>query len=75
MAKSAHVTLSGDIEGDYRVTEQGPAGELRLVPDYPSAGTSWKAILERASAREATPEELERFTAEHGPLLPPDGEG
>jgi hypothetical protein len=34
-----------------------------------------KSIRERAGAREATDEEFAAFEAEHGPFLPPDGEG
>ena len=32
-----HVTLSGDIKGEYVVKDIGPGGELTLVPDT-SAG-------------------------------------
>jgi hypothetical protein len=70
MAEEAHVTLSGDIEGAYVVIERGPGNELRIAPD-----TSWKAILERTGGREATEEEIAAFEREHGPFLPPDGEG
>jgi hypothetical protein len=66
-----HVTLSGDINGEYVVKDIGPDGEITLVPD-----TSWKAILARGGGRELTPEEWENFLAEHGPhMQPPDGEG
>jgi len=66
-----HVTLSGDIAGDYVVEDRQPGGRLVLVPD-----TSWKAILARSGGREMTPEESAAFWAEHGPhMLPPDGEG
>jgi hypothetical protein len=66
-----HVTLTGDIAGDYVVEDQQPDGRLVLVPD-----TSWKAILARSGGRELTPQEWEDFLAEHGPhMLPPDGEG
>jgi len=66
-----HVTLSGDISGEYVVKDTGPGGEITLVPD-----TSWKAILARGGGRELTPEESAAFWAEHGPhMLPPDGEG
>jgi len=70
MAEEVHVTLSGDIEGAYVVIERGPGPQLRIVPD-----TSWKAILERTGGREATEEEFAAFEREHGPFLPPDGEG
>lgn len=67
VAEQAHVTLSGDIAGDYLVVGQRPDGELRLVPD-----TSADAILRRLGHTRAT---LAEFEAEYGPLQPPDGEG
>jgi hypothetical protein len=70
MAERAHVTLSGDISGRYVVEERDPSGRLVLVPD-----TSWKAILDRSGGRQATPDEITAFEREHGPFLPPDGEG
>jgi len=70
MEQPVHITLTGDIEGAYVVTERRPGGELVIPPD-----TSWKAMLERTGARDATPKELAAFEAEHGPFLPPDGEG
>jgi hypothetical protein len=66
-----HVTLSGDINGEYVVKDIGPDGEITLVPD-----TSWKAILTRGGGKELTPQQWEDFLAEHGPhMLPPDSEG
>ncbi|HEY5342625.1 MAG TPA: hypothetical protein VIJ66_03090 [Solirubrobacteraceae bacterium] len=70
VATQPHVTLSGDIVGEYLVKDKGPDGELTLVPDK-----SWKAILARNGERDATPEEFAAFVAEYGPFLPPDGEG
>jgi hypothetical protein len=70
VAERPHVTLSGDISGRYVVTEQRPTGELRLVPD-----TSWATTLEKLGGRDATQEEIDAFEREHGPFLPPDGEG
>ena len=70
MEQPTHITLSGDIEGAYVVTEKRPGGELVIVPD-----TSWKAMLERTDARAASPEEFAAFRAENGPFLPSDGEG
>ncbi len=71
VATQPHVTLSGDIVGEYIVKDKGPDGELTLVPD-----TSWKAILARNGERDATEQEWQDFLAEHGPhMLPPDGEG
>lgn len=70
VAAPPHVTLSGDLAGEYVVTDQRPDGELTLAPDK-----SWKAILARNGERDATPEEFAAFVAEYGPFLPPDGEG
>lgn len=71
MELHAHVRLSGDRAGDYVITEERPDGSLTLMPD-----TSWKAIKERSSARDATTEEWESFMQEHGgDMLAPDGEG
>jgi hypothetical protein len=39
------------------------------------ADFSAKAILARHGERAATSEEFAAFEAEHGPFLPPDGEG
>jgi hypothetical protein len=66
-----HVTLSGDIKGEYVVKDIGPGGELTLVPD-----TSAAAIRERGGSKRLTPQQWEDFLTEHGPhMLPPDGEG
>jgi len=71
VSRQAHVTLSGDIAGEYVVVERGSDGELTLAPD-----TSITAIRKRLGTRAPTPEELESFWREYGPLmLPPDGEG
>ncbi len=70
VAAPPHVTLSGDLVGEYVVTGQRPDGELTLTPDR-----SRKAILARNGERPATPDELAAFEAEYGPFLPPDGEG
>ncbi len=67
VAEQAHVTLSGDINGAYVVTDRRPSGELTLVPD-----TSAQAILSRLGHQQAT---LGEFEAEYGPVRPPDGEG
>lgn len=59
MATEPHVTLSGDIVGDYIVKRKGPAGELTLVPDtYPT-------VVPEFSGRRMTPAEFDRFMAEH----------
>ena len=72
-----HVTLSGDINGNYVVEDQLPDGHLVLVPDpddpYPTV--TWAEMLKRSGGRDATPEEFAAFEAEYGPFLPPDGEG
>jgi hypothetical protein len=73
-----HVTLSGDIVGEYVVEDTHPDGRLVLVPDpddnaYPTV--TWAAMLKRSGGRDATPEEFAAFEAEYGPFLSPDGEG
>ena len=74
VAAPPHVTLSGDLVGEYIVKDEGPDGELTLVPDtYPAV--KWAEMLERSGGRDATPEEFAAFEAEYGPFLPPDGEG
>jgi hypothetical protein len=70
VSRQAHVTLSGDIAGEYVVVDQRPDGELTLAPDK-----SWKATLAHDGEREANPEEFAAFESEYGPFLPPDGEG
>lgn len=67
MELHAHVELSDDRVGEYRVTEERPDGSLTLVPD-----TSFKAIRKRLGTEPAT---LAEFEAEFGPVRPPDGEG
>jgi hypothetical protein len=65
--RASHVTLNGDMSGDYVVVEKRDDGSLVLQPD-----TSMEAIRRRHNA---TPATLEEFEAEYGPLQPPDGEG
>jgi hypothetical protein len=65
--KLVHVTLSGDIAGEYIVKDERPDGELTLVPN-----TSAQAILDRLGHTQATLAELED---EYGPVRPPDGDG
>jgi hypothetical protein len=69
MERPAHITLSGDREGEYVITEERPGGALVIVPD-----TSWKAMLGEGEG-DATEEEIAALEAEHGPFLTPDGEG
>jgi hypothetical protein len=64
---AAHVTLSGDLSGEYVVLEKRDDGSLLVAPD-----TSADAILRR---HDMTPATLEEFEAEYGPIQPPDGEG
>ncbi|HEV2998495.1 MAG TPA: hypothetical protein VGX16_05265 [Solirubrobacteraceae bacterium] len=74
MSRQAHVTLSGDIAGEYLVEDKRPDGRLVLVPN-PDSDLSADAILARHNARPATAEEFAAFEEKHGPFLPPDGEG
>jgi hypothetical protein len=62
----AHVTLSGDLSGDYVVEDHRPDGRVLLRPDL-----SVKAMLARHGERKLTPEEFEQ----HFGRLPTDGEG
>jgi hypothetical protein len=72
MATEPHVTLSGDIVGEYVVKKKSPSGELTLVPD---TDASYPAVVPAFSGRPGTSEEFAAFKAEYGPFLPPDGEG
>ncbi len=67
VAAPAHVTLSGDVAGEYLVEEQRPDGRLVLVRD-----TSITAIRKR---HDLTPATLAEFEEEYGPIRAPDGEG
>jgi len=62
----AHVTLSGDLSGDYVVEARRPDGRVVLRPDL-----SVKAMLARNGEQELSPEEFEQHFGE----LPTDGEG
>jgi hypothetical protein len=66
MKQQLHIKVSGGLGGDFVVTEE------RGDPESPPL---LKDIRERAGAREATDEEFAAFEAEHGPFLPPDGDG
>lgn len=73
MSEIAHITVSGDLQGDFVVTEERGANEFVIVRE---PEPSWKEVQSRAGAREMAPEEFEAFMAEHGShMLPPDGEG
>lgn len=65
--RANHVTVEGDVSGEYVIVEKREDGSLVLEPD-----TSMEAIRRR---HDATPATLEEFEAEYGPLQPPDGEG
>jgi hypothetical protein len=62
----AHVTLSGDLSGDYVVEDQRPDGRVVLRSDL-----SVNAILARHGERELTREEFEAHFGE----LRTDSEG
>jgi len=62
----AHVTLSGDLSGEYVVEDHQPDGRLLLRPDL-----SVRAMLARHGERQLTPAEFEQ----HLGGLPTDGEG
>jgi hypothetical protein len=66
MASEPHVTVSGDIVGEYIVDEREPGGGLRLVPD-----TSIAAIRGRLGTEPMTPAEFDRHFGD----LPTDDEG
>lgn len=65
--RGEHVTLSGDLTGEYVVVEKRDDGSLVVAPD-----TSVGATLTRHGLEPAT---LEDFEAEFGPVQPADGEG
>jgi hypothetical protein len=66
VSKRAHVTLSGDFNGEYIVKNERPDGTLVVVPD-----TSVAAVLARHGARPMNAEEFERHFGD----LPTDDEG
>lgn len=77
VAEQAHVTLSGDIEGEYIVEDRRPDGRLSLAPASEDAHPTitW-ADMKDPAARDMTAEEFDAFMVEHGPhMQPPDGEG
>jgi len=61
-----HVTLSGDINGEYVVKDEQPDGELTLVPD-----TSIAAVRQRLGTEPMSAEEFEQHFGD----LPTDDEG
>jgi hypothetical protein len=66
--KLVHVTLSGDINGEYIVKDEGPDGELTLVPD---SDVAYPAVVPAFRGRPATSEEFQELLGD----LPTDGEG
>ncbi len=62
----AHVTLTGDLSGDYVIEDRRPDGRVLLRPDL-----SVKAMLARHGERKLTVQEFEQ----HFGQLPIDGEG
>jgi hypothetical protein len=64
VAAQPHVTLSGDIEGEYVVEDRRPDGRLSLAPAYPASKPKY-------GGRRATPEEFELHFGD----LPTDDEG
>ena len=73
MSQVAHIKVSGDLQGDFVVTEEHGADEFVIVRE---PEPSWREVQARAGAREMTPEEFEAFMAEHGPhVLPPTARG
>jgi hypothetical protein len=72
MAEPArHVTVTGDLNGEYVVDEQLPDGTVVIRPDTGAAAMRRRLGLEQISA-----EDFEAFVAEHGDeLLSPDDEG
>jgi hypothetical protein len=73
VAAQPHVTLSGDVAGEYLIEEKRPDGRLVLVR---IRDTGIAAIRRRGGTRAMTPQESAEFWREHGPhMQPPDGEG
>lgn len=66
VAARVHVTLSGDIEGEYLVEDRQPDGRLSLVPAAP-----YPATTPKYGGRRATPEEVKYHFGD----LPTDDEG
>ena len=66
VAEQSHVTLRGDIAGEYVVEDRRPDGRLVLAPD-----TSIGAIRRRLGTQPMSAEEFGRHFGD----LPTDGEG
>jgi hypothetical protein len=63
------IKVTGALEGDFIIIEERSASEFVVTRD-----TSWKAMLGE-DERDAAKEEVASLEVEHGPFLPPDGEG
>ena len=72
MKQQLHIKVSGGLEGDFVVTEERGKDEFVITRE---SDISLKELRERSGARAATEEEFAAFEADHGPFLPPDGEG
>ncbi|HEX3392237.1 MAG TPA: hypothetical protein VHS55_06715 [Solirubrobacteraceae bacterium] len=66
VTEQAHVTLSGDIAGEYLVEDRRADGRLVLIPD-----ASVDAVLARHGAKPMAAAEFERHFGD----LPADDEG
>lgn len=65
------MTLSGDVTGEYIVSDRRDDGTLVLVPE-----SEVDASLRASGLRAATPSEADEWFAQHaGVMLPPDDEG
>lgn len=63
------MTLSGDVTGEYIVSDRRDDGTLVLVPEV-------DASLRVSGLRAATPIEADEWFGQHaGVMLPPDDEG
>lgn len=73
MGKLVRIQVSGDLEGDFVVIEARSEDDFVIARE--SSIPSLKDIRERSGTRPANAEDLAVFEDEHGPFLPPDGEG
>jgi len=73
MVRPIRIQVSGDLEGDFVVIEERNEDEFVIARE--SSIPSLKDIRERSGARPANAEDFTVFEDEHGPFLPPDGEG
>jgi hypothetical protein len=64
-----HVTVIGELSGQFVVRQRNADGTILLAPE------TREERYARLGVQPATKEDFDAFVAEHGPLLPPDGEG